>query len=734
MKTENHSIDEILSKNATSFFIPPFQRAYAWGRPEIERFFKDVLRIIESELDKNQNDKLEHFFGTLVIKEEKVGFANKSIVIDGQQRLTTCLLFLISLRDLEKDLKNKEFITENYLKNNYSTFQDKIKLKQVTKDWDSFRALINNQNPKPGLITIAYQLFIKMIKEYRELNSDIDMKHFIIALQRINVAVIFLDERPYKGEDPQIIFETLNSLGKPLTLSDLIRNYILLNMNSESQSEIYENIWHPMIEEILNDNTSEFFRDYLQLKLSKPIKAVSDSNTKEIYFLFRKFVENNFRNRNDFIDDIIVYSKWYKWIVSEEVKDIISKDSEKNKQIIELLRNIFHDITSEAFKPFVLGLLEYNQTKRNNITIDDDDFISILKIIQIYLIRRRVLGLTQGENKSIVFLCSRIKDLAQKNVSILDLLTQMPYNLRFPNDEEISKKLMDMNFYEDLKRYSKFILGKIEENNAKVAVDFRNTKITIEHIMPKTLNESWKQELGENYESIHKNYLHNIGNLILTEFNSEISNGSFSNKKLRLNSSSLKYRLFIINKEKWDEQSISEHQIIMIKWFLETFNLPMNYQLSANKKILDKTIFSFADDDIMDIAEGNKPVEFIIENKNIYVSSWQDVFLKFIQYIKIRNEHDLDLIIEKQYELFNKSDIFMKYPEFKNHYLDNLDMLNRYKKLDGTFYQKSDDQNDQNLYVHINISSRQCIRRILTIIEEFNISKDLVKIRLSNKN
>ncbi|MDA3884140.1 MAG: DUF262 domain-containing protein [Candidatus Delongbacteria bacterium] len=134
MKTENHSINDVLAKNATSFFIPPFQRSYAWGKPEIERYFSDVLRIIYSELDTNVHDKSEHFFGTVVIKEEKVGFANKSVIVDGQQRLTTTLLFLIALRDLETDKSKQDIITQNYLTNNASTYQDKIKLKQVTKD------------------------------------------------------------------------------------------------------------------------------------------------------------------------------------------------------------------------------------------------------------------------------------------------------------------------------------------------------------------------------------------------------------------------------------------------------------------------------------------------------------------------------------------------------------------------------------------------------------------------
>ena len=224
MKTESHSINDVLAKNATSFFIPPFQRAYAWGKPEIERYFSDVTRIIDSELDKKQKDKLEHFFGTLVIKEEKAGFANKSVIVDGQQRLTTTLIFLIALRDSETEQNKVDFINLNFLTNNTSTFQDKIKLKQVTRDWDSYKSLVNCEEANPGVIKIAYELFKKLIREKKRLNQDVKFDHYIIAIQRMNVAVIFLDERPFKGEDPQIIFETLNSLGKPLSLSDLVRN------------------------------------------------------------------------------------------------------------------------------------------------------------------------------------------------------------------------------------------------------------------------------------------------------------------------------------------------------------------------------------------------------------------------------------------------------------------------------------------------------------------------------
>lgn len=732
MKTESHSINDVLAKNATSFFIPPFQRAYAWGKPEIERYFSDVTRIIDSELDATHQDKLEHFFGTLVIKEEKAGFANKSVIVDGQQRLTTTLLFLIALRDSETDSNKVEFINQNYLTNNSSTFQDKIKLKQVTKDWDSYKALVNGQEPNPGVIGIAYELFKKFIREKKTTNSEVSLEDYITAIRRMNVAVIFLDERPFKGEDPQIIFETLNSLGKPLSLSDLVRNFVLLKMDSESQSHIYEKVWHPKIEEVFDNNSSKFFRDYLQFKKSLSLKVVSDNNTKELYQQFKDFVDNRFEKHNDFIDDIVQYVKCYKWIITEIVNDIISRDSGNDKVIKELLRIIFHDIKSEAFKPLVLGLLKHHQYDVNGLRMSDESLINTLKSIRTYLIRRRILGLTQGENKNIVTLCKRIPEIVNGKTSMLELLTNMIYRLRLPNDTELRLSLKTMNFYKGLNKYSKLILGKIEENNTKVAVDFRNKKVTIEHIMPQKIEDNWKNELGENYEEIHKTYLHNIGNLILTEFNSEIGNKSFQDKKAKLNTSSLNYRLEIVNQDYWNEQSIIEHQNNMINWLLETFPLPEDLKESSNwnTQLVEKSTFSPLELDSGEMAEGNKPQELQIDNKVIKVNSWQDVLLKFLNQLKTNPKFDFDFILENQLDLFSREETILKWGALKDLIDANFDQSNRYKTLDGKVWNKVKDLSDDLLFVHINISASRCIIRIARIMEKFNIPKEDVIIQL----
>lgn len=732
MKTESHSINDVLAKNATSFFIPPFQRAYAWGRPEIERYFSDISRIIESEIDKKQHDKLEHFFGTVVIKEEKAGFANKSVVVDGQQRLTTTLIFLIALRDCETDTVKQDYITQNYLTNNSSSFQDKIKLKQVTKDWDSYRALVTKSQPNPGVISIAYELLKKLITEKRKLNPEVDFEHYIIAIQRINVAVIFLDERPFKGEDPQIIFETLNSLGKPLTLSDLVRNFVLLNMESNKQSDIYEKIWHPKIEDVLNENSSKFFRDYLQYKTASSLKVVSDNNTKELYQQFKDFVEENFEDHNDFVNDIVRFVKCYKWIITEIINEPISSNNTKDKEIKELLRNIFHDIKAEAFKPFVLGLLEYHQYAVNDVKLSDDFFIATLTTIRTYLIRRRIIGLTQGENKNIVTFSKKIGELSKGNIQMIELLTNVFYRLRLPNDNEIKTSLATMNFYEGSKQYSKFVLGKIEEHNTKVSVDFRNPKITIEHIMPQTLEDSWKVELGENYKDIHKNYLHNIGNLILTEFNSEIGNKPFEEKKRKLETSSLNYRLDIIKRNTWSEQSIKEHLANMITWFLDTFSLPEQFKEKANWNTLtlENTLFSPSDTDSGDVAEGNRPTELHINGEVFEVKTWQDVFIRFLKYLRDSPDFDFDFILENQLECFRRDDTIIKWSALKELIDTNVDLSNRYKTFDGKVWEKLKVLDDDILFIHINISASNCMTRISNVMDKFNMPSNSVEIKL----
>ena len=423
-----------------------------------------------------------------------------------------------------------------------------------------------------------------------------------------------------------------------------------------------------------------------------------------------------------------------KWIITEIVNDSISSNNSNDRAIKELLRNIFHDIKAEAFKPFVLGLLEYHQYTINESKLSDETLIRTLTTIRTYLIRRRILGLTQGENKYIVTLSKEIDSISKGTVSMLELLTNISYRLRLPNDNEMKAALTSINFYEGLKHYSKFILGKIEESNTKVSVDFRDKKITIEHIMPQTLGNSWKEELGYNSNELHGNYLHNIGNLILTEFNSEIGNKSFEEKKRKLKESSLNYRLDVIARNTWNEESIKEHQSNMIKGFLSTFPLPDDFKQrnNCNTQIIYNTSFSPLDSDAGEMAEGNRPIEFHIHSEIIKVKTWQDVLIKFLKYLKDKPDFDFEFILYNQAELFRSDKTIIKWSFLKELIDAKPELLNRYKTFDGKVWDKVKELNDDLIFIHIHISATACMARIANVMQKFNIANDAIVIKLKD--
>lgn len=723
MQAQVHSISNVLSLTATSFFIPPFQRAYAWGKTEIERYFSDIKKILQY---KDKPKQLEHFFGTLVVKSEINGFDNIYKIIDGQQRLTTTLIFLIALRDnLTTDNNEINHINQTYL----FTSNGNIKLTPVIKDYENYQALVNKQITKPSIIKTAYDIFCNLINDYKKQFSEVILQDFIYAIKKLNVAVIFLEEDPFKGEDPQIIFETLNSLRKPLTLSDLIRNYVLLNFPADKQTKIYETLWFPKIEQPLGDKSSEFFRDFLQYKTQKLLKVVSNNSTKEIYAEFKSFVAEHYNNHDEFVNDIILYVPLYKLIITEEN---YNNEVIKNKEAIELLRNIFWDIKSEAFKPFVLGMLFYY----NNKKLSDNILIDSLKTIRTYLIRRRIMKLTLGENKTIPTLSKFVDDLANKKITMLELLTNLAFATRFPNDAEVRKKLTETPLYEESKSYIKFIFGKIEKHNTKVSVNFRDPKITIEHIMPQKLTEDWQNILGENFEDIHKEYLHNIGNLILTEFNSEMGNKPFDEKQIKLKKSNLNFRNEILNAKKWSKLEIKNHQGKMIDDFLTVFDLPQQFQLSSNwNQIVKDQVFndeiSPLDDEASTIVTGSKPKSIIIDDQIFKVSNWQDVLITFLKFIRDDDNFGLDKIFNNQTKIFGKKDGIIIWEKLEQKIQHSEDVKNRYKSFDGLFSYKIKNIKNNELFININISAKNCIEIIANIMNEFDINEDFVKISIN---
>jgi hypothetical protein len=268
-----------------------------------------------------------------------------------------------------------------------------------------------------------------------------------------------------------------------------------------------------------------------------------------------------------------------------------------------------------------------------------------------------------------------------------------------------------------------------------VAVDFRNPKITIEHIMPQTLSSSWTNELGDESENTHKQYLHNIGNLILTEFNAEIGNKSFAEKKEKLNTSSLNFRLDVTRRISWNKIDILDHQNNMISWLLETFPLPDKYKIAENwnTRSVEKVNFSPLDDEAGEIAEGNKPSKLIINSKEIPIKTWQDVFIEFLKWIKKSRDYDFDSVLINQNRLFGKEDVIIKCKNLKSLIDEDIELTKRYKTFEGNVWNSKNTALEDDLeFIHINASAKSFMTRIANIMNLFGMPEDFVEIVLKN--
>ncbi len=521
MRSLDNQILKLLSNNDITFFIPPYQRNYEWDEEMCAILFKDIEKVAN-------NRNTQHFFGTVIYYAEStiLGQPDKYILVDGQQRLTTTMLFLIAARDCITDESLKNTIDSKYLKNNNVSgdVEYKIKLKQVESDWKAYKNIILNEHldeqDKKSRVFKNYKFFKSKLEK---LNQDSIRNLIEQGLVNFNIVTIQLEPERNHWEKPQEIFESMNSLGKPLSLADLVRNYLLLGKTSAQQDNLYHNYWLKIEQNLSGDinsfSVSAFIRDYMQLVDMSSYKKATDTNHKELYRDFKDVFDDD--NHEILIKKLSDYSKEYAVLAGYK--------SSGNIRIDQKITDI-KTIESSGFYSFILGLLHL----RTEFKLTDNDTLAILNAVFIYIARRRILRLTQGENKNAPLLVKHFEMLIEsddKEATMLEILSNQQYALRLPNDNDITTYLSstDSNFYN--LRSSKFLQSLIEEHLTRNRPSLNDKLLQIEHIMPQTLNDTWRNELGENYQENHDNYLNNIGNLTLIRHNQELSNHSFRSKK-----------------------------------------------------------------------------------------------------------------------------------------------------------------------------------------------------------
>ena len=282
---------QMLSNHKVTFFIPPYQRNYEWTDEQCQVFLEDVRKTYEANIAGKPS---EHFFGSITYFQTQAAFGqpNKLVLIDGQQRITTTMLFLVALRDILGNEGLGQFIDSQYLKNNAvaGDTEYKVKLKQVETDWVAYKNIILseelNATEKNSAVYRNYKYFYNKLSDYKD--NGVDLAALIEkGLDKFSVITIELQPEKNAWENPQEIFESMNSLGKPLSLADLVRNYLLLGLSADMQEFLYTQYWMH-IEKMIPGQVSSFIRDYMQAHEGKPFSKATEGNFKELYGLFKK--------------------------------------------------------------------------------------------------------------------------------------------------------------------------------------------------------------------------------------------------------------------------------------------------------------------------------------------------------------------------------------------------------------------------------------------------------------
>ncbi|RKV49926.1 DUF262 and DUF1524 domain-containing protein [Helicobacter pylori] len=558
------------------FVIPIYQRLYSWKKEQCEQLWDDIIKI-------GGNDKMNgHFIGSILYVLDGNTPSSPLLIIDDQQRLTTITLLFIALRDhlndedefLEKFSREK---IESYLINSDKDGDKKFRLILSESDKDTLLSLIDKNKRKPSELSLKIMENFKLFEEWIRKNTD-KLETIFKGLDKLMIVWIALK----KGkDDPQLIFESMNSKGIELTQTDLIRNYIVMETEVKKQEDFYNQYWRAMEEDFKQNEKlfNRFVRHYLT------IKTREIPNINKVYEAFKDYQQKEGIEIEDLLKDLQKYCGYFCQIAFKKEAD---KDLNKALSfLVDLEMDVIYPLLLELYSDYIDGVLS------------KQDFIPILALTESYICRRMVCGLgTNSLNKVFPSFTKHIqKDEYFKSLKVhFGYLTEKQ---RFPNDDEFKKLFITIDFYHFQKR--EYFLERLENFDTKEPV---NTKeCTTEHIMPQTLTEEWERDLGENFQAIHDKYLHTIGNLTLTGYNEKYSNKSFQEKRDMENGfkqSPLRLNQSLKDLEVFGEKEIEKRANDLADLALKIWTYPKldaetleKYKPKKEKKVYDLSSYKF---------------------------------------------------------------------------------------------------------------------------------------------
>jgi uncharacterized protein with ParB-like and HNH nuclease domain/predicted transport protein len=539
-----------LLDGAKQFIVPIFQRDYSWGTKHCLQLWDDVIRV-----GKDANAKW-HFIGSVVYvaAEDNAAGISRWLVIDGQQRLTTLSLLLIALRnkiskagegELPETLPTVEAVDDYYLRNRHGKGDRRNKLALRRIDQETLAALVDGKDlPKPASERVQenFEFFAEQIKE-----ADLEVVYSGIK------KLVIVDVSLVRGQDdPQMIFESLNSTGLDLTQADLIRNFVLMRQDADVQTQLYQDYWQPIEKAFgarYRTDFDNFVRDYLTLAL-KPSKQFREE---DIYHQFRTFFYAASKNQKiaEILADIKRYGDYY------AAFSLGLEEDAKLKAPFQRLRSLV-----EVASPVVLRLYHCHKQAK---TLSLDEFVEATELLESYVFRRGVCEMqTRSLGQIFASLAYRIKE-SEPLLSLKVALARQGDARCFPTDDQFGLALETRDIYH-MTRTRNFLLDRLE-NDSDEKID--TSGFSVEHVMPQNenLRPEWQAMLGADWKTIQQTWLNRLGNVTLTAYNSEYSDRPFDEKKtlkdkdgkdVGFNSSPLRLNKFIREQPKWTEEEIEQ--------------------------------------------------------------------------------------------------------------------------------------------------------------------------------
>lgn len=591
------------------FVIPVYQRNYDWKTENCKQLYDDLVTVVKAQ-------RKSHFFGSIVSVYNPDGANDEFLVIDGQQRLTTVSVLMLAMYNLLEQKRIipakatlSERIYEEYLVDKWQDEDTRIKLKPVKNDQKAFGKLFEDESEhiNESNLTINYNYFYERIQK-----QEITVQELFDSICRLEIISITLNN----DDNPQLIFESLNSTGVALSEGDKIRNFILMGLPTKDQNDYYEKYWN-RIEICTNYDVSSFIRDYLSVKQ----QAIPSQS--KVYFTFKMYVEESKFTTEDLLKDLIAYAKLYEILITGKTAD---------KQLNSCI-NRLNSLETTITRPFFLEVLRLQSESKLTIT----EVSEVFRTAENYLFRRTICDLpTNALNKIFLMLHREITryDGTEDNyvAKFKYALLSKKERARFPDDTEFAAAFSERQIYLMNSKNKIYILERLENYGTAEDKDvyrhFDDGEYSIEHIMPQHLTPAWVKELGTDYEQIHEGWLHRIANLTLTAYNSKYSNSPFSDKKNMKNGfidSGIRMNTYIAKKDKWTLAELEERSDYLMGRALEIWASPV-----TDFKPEEKQMDSYTLDDDVNLS-GRMIARFNYRNTEQPVTSWVDMYERVLK-------------------------------------------------------------------------------------------------------